>query len=239
MAVEDDGRKRGALVAKSVTAGALALATPGAGLLAALAAISPDVVAHLYEKILRPRVDKFFSRFARDEVPFEDIEARLHAELLTDPHLAQTVWSAVRAVLEVLDDSVVPTLGALAAEYREQKKPADSFFRGVAGILAGLSADEFVALKELVAACDRFEKDGDPRIVHANPDTGKLMIPDGNSGWDEVGQVSPHTEALFRLLKAQGLAAEAAAGSFGEQSGPDYLCIRRDTVLRLMRILTD
>lgn len=241
---DNEGSEGTALAVKGVLAGGgaiLVLMNPTAALLPVVTAIMPDVGEFLTKKILgtqQRRLKKFFSRFTKDESTFDIVEARLHAELLTDPHLSQTAWAAVRAILDVLDDSVVPTLGALAAEYREQKKPADSFFRGVTGILTGLAAAEFAALKVLVAAFARFEKDDDPLHVHANADTGKLEIA-RSKGWDDVGMVSPHNETLFRLLKAHALADEAGSGMFGQQSGPEFLCIRRDTVLRLMRILVD
>lgn len=234
----DDLPKLGGLIATSALAagGALALAAPGAAPLALAAAILPNVAGVMTEKVLHSRLKKFFSRFAKDEATFDSVEARLQAELLTDPHLAQTIWSAVRTVLDVLDDSVVPALGALAVEYQQQKKPADSFFRGVTGILAGLSADEFTALREFVVACDRFGEDDDPLIVHANSHTGKIEIAHSNVEWIATGTVSVHSEMLFRLLKAHGISSEASTGRFGEQSGPAFLSVRRDTVARLVRI---
>jgi hypothetical protein len=238
---DNEKTKAASLVAKTLfAAGGTVLASlisPVLGLSVALA-IMPEVAGYMTERIMNPRMATFFARFAAgDGDTHEAIAASLRDAMAADPALAQTIWSAVRAVLDVLDDSVVPALGALALEYREQKRPADSFFRGVTGLLSGLSADEFRALRNLVAACDRFEGDDDPRRVHANAEAGEILLAREHMSWDICGNNSPYDEVIMRQLKAHGLAMEAETDGYGGQIGPQFMFVRRETIGRLVRIL--
>ncbi len=59
----------------------------------------------------------------------------------------QAVFACVRSLLDALDDAVAEPLGRLAAEYHVDDKAPDWFFRGMARMLADLSADELVSMR--------------------------------------------------------------------------------------------
>src|ERR1700755_2782815 len=95
------------------------------------------------------RVERWFVSMAHELGGDPDaVRARLEARMAQDgDKVATAVLESVDCLLRAADDAVVPSLGALAAKYIRDDKPADPFFRGVAGLLQVLSATALVVLR--------------------------------------------------------------------------------------------
>ncbi len=59
----------------------------------------------------------------------------------------QSLYDAMRALLDAIDPASAPAIGRLVAEYSDRRP--DPFFRGVARLLAQMTADELVAMRTL------------------------------------------------------------------------------------------
>lgn len=257
-------RKQAAIVtAKDVTsaAGAVAAgatsalvvnpaATPGLLALAAvLVAVFPPVLAAMTEagvRRMKTRADRFFETlvdvWTRDESQTREEVAGLLEVAKDDPNVADTIWRAVRGLMDAPNDAAAVPLGVLAAEYTRDKRPADAFFRGVVRLLQELEAVELDELRKLLiwvidttrrgkvelvarrgavdAALDEFANDLDvDGIPEKRVSTGVVSDP----------------ERLFALLTANGLAV-SHLGMRINVSLPE-ISLRRTIAERLLRVI--
>lgn len=88
----------------------------------------------------------------------EDIETRLH-NLDSRERALKVILQSYRSLMDSIDDSVLPALAAITANYLSKDKQPDFFFRGICRMLGDMSHGEYVTLKEIVSdALQRIEQ---------------------------------------------------------------------------------
>jgi len=239
----------------STTAGALAGVASLSAALVSLASgqaltwllLSSENVFQVWLKYLAPAIG------ATSASVGPQITARAQAP---ESEATRSVLSeSVRALLEVVDPAVVPSLAVLSGEYLKKDRHVDGFFRGTARTLADLTADELAMLRAILRVLDDVPEE-DERLGY---DARRAML--RGSGYNEGARVEASlfsggvfgdahvlvpadrtsldlTEAevrvvdrVFRLAVANGLAREA--GSAVERG----VIIDKDVVRRLLRIM--
>jgi hypothetical protein len=166
----------------------------------------------------------------------EDLQGFVRDRLENDPAARNALFESLRNLSNALDDSVVPALADLTAEYLREHKPADAFFRGVQRVLSDLTAGEFESLRDLMVAVAAIpvskrtitlSQHGDPKLVHYSTSHRR----------EPIGSFGPHTQRIFHLLKVNGLGADFQGGSFGAQPGPKSIALALETIRRLSTLL--
>jgi hypothetical protein len=81
----------------------------------------------------------------------EQVEARIHARA-DEPHVRESIFRSLRALLDAVDDFAAAPLGRLVAEYHRGKAMPDAFFRRAARLFAELSESELSELRRVTAS---------------------------------------------------------------------------------------
>lgn len=82
-------------------------------------------------------------------LPPDDV-LKFFAEFAEQEWSRRTVFEAMRALLDCIDDAVVPSIGRLTGQYGLKKRSPDRFFRGMVRFLADLSSSEFSDFQSLM-----------------------------------------------------------------------------------------
>lgn len=137
----------------------------------------------------------------------EEVEHRLH-DLATRENALKAMSLSWRYLLESVDDSVLPALASITAEYLAFDKLPDAFYRGVCRTLSDLSHKEFMDLKQLctglVGICNTMEATcASLKQISIRPDNqGKLEARGvGENGSPTPAQHTPWVDSYGRLLQ--------------------------------------
>lgn len=210
--------------------------------LGGLSAIAP-VLMDTYRHRMQNRAQKLWEKIVANSASKseEEIanEINLHAD---EPYIYETIVQSVQKLLEAADDSVVPSLGVLAAEYLREEKRPDSFFRGLSQLLCDLSNEEFTDFQELIAvfysapvvseaieahiSLKLYEGPGNNTLyLGIRKDTG--ITPSGFQSDFLWYEPIAHMQRLFHLLKSHHLAQDNAQIDFGTSILTDKALVRR------------
>lgn len=80
-----------------------------------------------------------------------EIEHRLH-KLDKRENFLKAIMQSYRSLMESLDDSILPPLATITAEYLALGRAPDGFYRGTCRLLADLSFEEFESLKQIISS---------------------------------------------------------------------------------------
>ena len=138
----------------------------------------------------------------------EEVESRLH-DLAARENALKAMSLSWRYLLESVDDSVLPALACITAEYLASEQLPDAFYRGVCRTLSDLSHKEFVDLQqlctELVGVCKPMEDNCialKQICIRRESETGNLEARGvGENGAPTTAQNKPWVESYGRLLK--------------------------------------
>lgn len=83
----------------------------------------------------------------------DDIESRLH-DLDSRDRALKVISHSHKSLMDAIDDSVLPALAAITAEYIALDRGPDGFYRGVCRTLCDLSFEEFEDLKKLTISVE-------------------------------------------------------------------------------------
>ena len=136
------------------------------------------------------------------------------------PDMAENILETVRAMMNAVDDAVVPALGMLAGRYRGNNKPPDQLFRAIARTLSDRDAGEFEILRRIMRAVADVGEESlvlnamVPNQPHAPVRGIGYGFPSTEDPWkqlqlkDEPAYVGQRWKRLFHLLRTQGLGEE-------------------------------
>jgi hypothetical protein len=208
-----------ALVTGSPTAAAIAL---GSGLGVAFVRRFLDAIGSHRERAAEKFVAMLVAVYP-DKSP-EEIAGLLEARLEEDPKAADAVYASLRAILDKPSAAVAVAVGLLCAEYLQEEREPDAFFRGVARVLVDATSSEFEELKGLFAKLAELVPDDDVARAHVGTTTrhvDQIVI----SGGDASGPTRDERDAtsnvvqwkfsdarrLVALLRTNGLAHDGVA----------------------------
>lgn len=257
MAEDDKNKTTEALVAPAlgivaaggVAAETLVMGNSATGLIVALLAMFPGAVqlavahaANAQSKRARRLWEQYVKSFGGDATP-EEAAGYVEAHA-SEPHVYESVTAAVRAMLDAVSEEVVPVLGALAATYSRDKVRPDAFFRGLARLVAELSAAEYHQLRSIVRCALAVRPTG-PAIVQlefigAGGDPAKVHIMSWVAGrvQHELVADAPDALRIFQLVKVSALGRDNPAG-FADTglSGPQAVVFEHETLKRIGEFL--
>lgn len=120
----------------------------------ATAAVSP--LAEAFAQLFHSRIKRRSEAFVRGVVlsaEVSDQEAlRELDEKLKEPGVQDALLESLRAMVDAVDDAVVPSLGALLRLYAVEGKKPDALFRNVTNLLRDMDEAEFKSLRSIVVA---------------------------------------------------------------------------------------
>lgn len=136
-----------------------AAVTPILGPAAPFVAVGTASVVKVAGQVIRKFVgERFVSRAERFESEvFRVLGAAPDQveEHLRDPRFQEVVFQNYRRAIDAIDPVVLPALARLTTMYRGSEP--DAFFRGAGRLLQDLTADELVALRELLSVCHQVD----------------------------------------------------------------------------------
>jgi hypothetical protein len=201
---------------------AAVIAAPGTRLLVGLAALVPHVAKRLgaawSDRREKRRTAFLFAYLEGCDVEDEELaEAELFA-LADDPNTRELVFDAFRVIDDAMIEQAVVVMGRLTRHYRVNAIRADWFSRGVRKIMVDVSAEDYAALKELLAALDDVHSDDDHAKVALPPNGTDTTITVAynkggtSNGWKthQMRCSMPCAMRAFELLKSSMLAREAS-----------------------------
>lgn len=166
----------------------------------------------------------------------EWVEEQLQAKLLTEPG-TKVVLKTLDDLDDMVDDELIPILGALAHEYLSIGAGPDAFYRGTSALLRGAQFSDIVEVKALleqgarVAAADRLKfypihpPDSDQTAL------GCCRVCSRELPSNEVKAAWEHPELVLHRLRISGLGWTTAVFS-GEAWATTVEDLRR-----LLRVL--
>lgn len=245
-----------ALVRAGVAAGASAAAragAAGAGVDPVTASIIGGVVnvvggsvaKAISERHRRRAGDWFAEAVRRSGHTPEELRLLLEARA-GEPFVNETIFAALRSLLDALDDAVAPAIGAITGEYLAAERQPDRFFRGFTRAVGDLDKAELAALKVLVrdviAAAAREPEAERPRSVSIVAKRGRNLTvyrwPTEPSGHTDSGEGDPpfvelvslpteHDRRLLQLLLTSGLGEEPVSPFAGVAVTLDVSLLKR------------
>lgn len=137
-----------------------------------------------------------------------EVERRLH-DLATRENALKAMSLSWRYLLESVDDSVLPALAAITAEYLALDKLPDAFYRDVCRTLSDLSYLEFMDLKQLctglVGILSKLEERGisvQQFSIRRDNESGMIEARAvGGSGAPTTAERMPWVDSYGRLLQ--------------------------------------
>lgn len=129
---------------------------PAAAPFAAVGAASVVKVAgQMLRKFVGERFVSRAERFENEVFRALGEEPDKIGEHLEDPRFQEVVFQNYRRAIDAIDPVVLPALARLTAMYRGREP--DTFFRAAGRLLQDLSADELIALRELLSVCQQVD----------------------------------------------------------------------------------
>lgn len=229
--------------------------------------VALSVGATLAMEALRPAARAFGSRLAERVAPAaanEQSAALVLQERVTNSAPAQrAVLDGMRRLLDSVAAEVAPVLADLTAEYINDERSPDGFFRGTARFLGDASADELSTVREIIQRLATDEViDGRAEVAfmyrHLLEDRERVgpnhlkyvrMLPlddprrpTTKSEWADLGALEPandqHAYRVIQQLKLNGLADDPPKGGFTGVSGRESWVMETAILRRLARLLS-
>lgn len=257
MATSDRKRSCGNTMAKTaelVTTGAVAAAATSATVAGVGGAILPPLVgwaagtlgrarAWLVERRLRQWLEQMAVAMEKDSADAvqEQIEANLNKAWMRDGLL-----ESFRTLMDAIDESSIPPLARLAAQYIGKGQAPDVHFRSAGRLLAELDSSDLHTLQDLLllisrreecqkcinVQVDRFNRNDVPRARIS------YRRHDGSAHEAEVRlNLHERLARVFGLLKRFDLGHDNPAGFYEVDSGPHVLVIGGTVLKRLIALL--
>ncbi len=191
---------------------------------------------------------------AHAEVPAEERDDRILADLTASPEAAERLVEAFDSMINAIDAAALPLIAKLHAGYVAEGRPRDRFYRSVGRLFRDASGDEIAAVHRVCGALAPFtgrpgwrpasrvelvaiDGGGEGTFVGGSPPR-----PDGSEGVTRftVDDLPPGWETAFALLKDHHIATDNSGGYLGVESGPHVLVFESrhmDGLRRLVRLL--
>jgi hypothetical protein len=219
----------------------------GTALVKTAASASPEatVVLAVLPKLVTAAIGPFLERRRRQSWDWwvsiatelgddpDRIREEIEDRMLRDEHTAETVIASFHRMLDVVDDAVIPTLGALTAEYLAPPgRRRDRFFRNFGSLLAELDANVLGAIRHLWRTVQGV---GGP-VVHLRHDRNdghmKLDLKTSDPRFVDLGKLSDgHAEEIIAALRQHGFHVPGASDAANTVS------IRREDLQRMERLI--
>lgn len=187
------------------------------------------------------RAERRFARWLTDVAT----DLRWNPEQLAETILASVdaPWAhdvlveGFRHLMDALDESVVPSVAALSAEYLEAKKPPDRWFRRVGNLLVEMDGEDVTGLATLLAFTNQGRQDPaeypEAYILLSGDDLNAMFGQRRNVGYHS--NRFPGDQRLFSLISKAGLGSAGGNGDGAEGVGPTWLTILTADAQRLAR----
>lgn len=112
---------------------------------------------------------------APPEIVQEEIRKALDDDANEDRR--ELIWSTAKELVDCVSDAALPAIASIAAERLQRALPIDHFYRGAVRLLADLSSQEVVHMRELLTLLFDCSQKGTLRVVFMPPD--RLIVREG------------------------------------------------------------
>lgn len=152
-------------VATGVSPGLIAGDTKSAviGGLVGIAAAGADALYEAVQDHRRRRLHALMEGLVLGAESPEEAGARVHAAM-SDANVAPAVIEAAKAMDSVVDERVIPAIGALVRAHVMGAKPVDRFFRGALRLLSESTPEELARVAAFAGIVERFPGN-DPEVM--------------------------------------------------------------------------